>query len=457
MRFMSSTLRFFFYLIFVCFLYSCSEKQKHSDSTYSVFRMDFSDELILDGTVEAINSSYISCPDIYNSIIVYLVEDGSMVEAGDTVCILENQQLIDRLETVQRLYELYQAEYNKGVADLEMNYAMLQAQVRNNETQMAISSLDSLQLQYYTTSQRKIAEIRLEMSRIESRKLKKKLEALETINRSELRTLKLYTMQAERLLQSTKDALKQLILISPKSGMALRAESEITDGKIQEGEEAYPKKPLIIIPESELVQVRIQASETAYKRISLGQKVEYSFDGMPGNYAYGSIAMKSPRGYPMSRKSKVKIFDIVASVDSSRQIPGAGLSANCRVYLNYLSDTIAVPFIAVFQEDSINVVYVKKGSSFVRQEVGIALQSSKEAVIACGLEGGEEIAMLKPQKSQIKGEVLLDCEQRTRYTPRNNDSIPEEFLALPEEVQAEFPSSGSMENEVVPEDYEPFK
>jgi len=431
---MTSTRRYLLLFLFLNLLFSCTKSSDQYDLTYPVVRMDFSDEIVLDGSVEAIQSTIISSPDVNNSTIIYMIEDGTMVEAGDTVCILENQQLTDQLETVERLYEVYKAELNKGLADLELQYALLEAQVRNNETQMAISNLDSLQLKYYTPSQRRIAEIRLEMANIESRKLKKKLEALEKINNSELRKMELYIQQADILLQSIKDQLKQLVLITPKSGLALRGESDTGEGKIQEGEEAYPRKPLIIIPDPSQVRIKIQATETAYKRLSVGQKVEYSFDAMPGNYAQGSIAMKSPRGYTLSRNSRVKFFDVLATVDSSLQIPSAGLSANCRVFLNYLPDTVAVPIISVFQEDSINVVYVKKASGFVRQEVGIALQSSKEAVIACGLQGGEDIAMLQPPKSKIKAEVFLDCEQRNRYKPRKNDSIPDEFMEMPRDI-----------------------
>lgn len=449
---MTLTRTYLLLLLFLSLLFSCTKSKDQYDLTYPVVRMDFSDEIVLEGSVEAIQSTIISSPDVHNSIIIYIIEDGTMVEAGDTVCILENQQLTDQLETVERLYEVYKAELNKGLADLELQYALLEAQVRNNETQMAISNLDSLQLKYYTPSQRRIAEIRLEMANIESRKLKKKLEALEKINRSELRKMELYIMQADMLLQSIKDQLKQLVLITPKAGMALRGESETGEGKIQEGEEAYPRKPLIIIPDPGQVRIKIQASETAYKRLALGQEVEYTFDAMPENYAYGSIVMKSPRGYTLNRNSRAKFFDVLASLDSSLQIPSAGLSANCRVFLNYLPDTVAVPIISVFQEDSMSVVYVKKGSGFVRQEVGVALQSSKEAVIACGLQGGEDIAMLQPPKSKIKAEILLDCEQRNRYKPKNNDSIPEEFMDMPQEVMPQN-SSNQMEEEGTPEEF----
>ncbi len=449
---MTSTQRNLLFFLLLSLLISCTKTTEQYDLIYSVVRMDFSDELVLEGSVEATNSTLINCPDVYNSIVVYLVEDGSWVEAGDTLCILENQPLINQLETVKRLCELYQAEYNKGVADLELNYALLQAQVRNNETQMAISSLDSLQLQYYTESQRKIAEIRLEQARIESRKLKKKLNALETINRSELRRMELYIMQSEMLLQSTRESLDKLILLAPKAGMALRGNSDISDGKLQEGEEVYPQTPLVIIPDSGQLRIKIQATETAYKRLAIGQKVQYTFDAMPGNFAKGSVVMKSPRGYTLKRNSRVKFFDVLASLDSILQTPAAGLSANCRVFLNYLPDTVAVPIVSVFQEDSVSVVYIKKGSGFIRQEVSIALQSSKEAVIACGLQGGEEIAMLQPPKSKIKAEVFLEYEQRNRYKPAKNDSLPADFLEMQQDITPQA-APEQMEEERMSQEY----
>lgn len=452
--YMISLKRHFLLLMFLGLLFSCSKTKEQFDLTSPVVRMDFSDELLLEGSVEAVNSTFVTCPDVYNSTIVYIVEDGTWVNEGDTVCILDNHQLVNQMETLQRLYDLFMAEFSKGRANLEMNYALLQAQVRNNETQKAINNLDSLQLKYYTPSQKKIAEIRLEISEIESNKLNKKLEALEVINRNELRKIELQITQADQVMNGIRESLKKLILLAPKSGMALRGDSDNSNGKLQEGESVYPQNPLVVIPDPDHVRVKIQAGETAYKRLAVGQRVQFSFDGMPGNYAYGTITMKSPQGYTLNRNSRVKFFDVLASVDSSHSLPSAGLSANCRVYLNHLKDTLVVPSISVFQEDSIQVVYVKKASGYVRQEVGIALQSSKEAVIACGLRGGENIALLQPPASKIKAEVLLDCEERKRYKPRKNDSIPELIQELPNETKEQIPRG--IESTDIPEEFLPL-
>jgi hypothetical protein len=56
------------------------------------------------------------------------------------------------------------------------------------------------------------------------------------------------------------------------------------------------------------MKVMISASEGNYKRINVSDFVEYSFDAMPENKAWGKITKKAPVGQPVSENSKVKFF-----------------------------------------------------------------------------------------------------------------------------------------------------
>jgi hypothetical protein len=128
---------------------------------------------------------------------------------------------------------------------------------------------------------------------------------------------------------------------------------------------------------------------------------------MPGNSAWGKILKKAPIGQPISKDSKVKVFEIEASVDSSKIIPEPGLTANCKVIIKRIKDTIVVPQIAIFDVDSMKVVYVKKSDGYEKRQVLLGATSPKNAVIAKGLSGVESISLIKPSSSRIKNSKLL--------------------------------------------------
>ena len=183
--------------------------------------------------------------------------------------------------------------------------------------------------------------------------------------------------------------------------------------------------PVLNIPDLSEMKVTFKASEINYKRISVDNKVEMTFDAMPGNKAYGKIRMKAPVGQPIARGSKVKMFEIEASIDSFDVIPEPGLSAQCKIFLQEVNDTIVVPQISIFEEDSLSVVYAKTNKSFERREIEIAEKSQKYAVVKAGLNGDECVSLIKPHNLKDVKTTLIDRSSDTISTDTiKSDSIP---------------------------------
>ena len=394
-----------FVLLFLLLLGSC--KNKNQSIYYQLIPATFSDIIKVEGTVEAVKSSTITCPSRINGTVIYIIEEGSLVQQGDTVCILENKELVNDYESLLTEVDKSKAQYEKSKADLEMNYAVLKAQVDNNEAQTQITNLDSAQLSYMSPQQRKIKELELKKAAIEKSKFEKKLEFLEKINESELKKVKLQIERNQNRADRIKDQLNDMIMVAAQSGIVMRGIAWATGNKVQEGDQAWGGMPVANIPDLSEMKVTIQAAESVYKRINEGDSLVYTFDAMPGNMAWGKISKKAPMGKPISRNSKVKYFEVTASVDSFKVIPDLGISANCMIVLAELTDTVIVPQLAIFDEDSMNVVYVKTGKHFEKREVLLGASSPKEAVIAAGLSGNEVVTFEKPVTGRIKSTVLL--------------------------------------------------
>ncbi len=388
------------------FLFSCSQENKDI-STYIVSNKNFENILEIEGYVEPVQSTTLTCPRHVDGIVTFLVEDGTYVNEGDVVCVIEFQELQNEYDQILTNLEETKAELNKIKADLYMQYALLEAQVKNNDAETKIAQLDSLQLQYLTPSQKRIKELELEKVAIEKFKYEKKLEALSIINQSEIKKMEINIQHLSNRVQSTKERLDELTLKAPKKGLATRAIYRITNKKLQVGDPVWGNMPLIIIPELEEVKINIWAPEKDYKYINVDDSVYYYFDAMPGNMAWGKILKKAPVGQPQKEGSKVKLFEIEASVDSMLSLPEPGFTANCHVILKQIKDTIVIPQIAIFEEDSMKVVYVKKDKSYEMRQILTGLSSPKEAIIGTGLKRKEEVALSKPETSLIKEKTIL--------------------------------------------------
>jgi multidrug efflux pump subunit AcrA (membrane-fusion protein) len=384
---------------------ACTPGDSNDISTYTVARCDFENSLIIDGYVEPVHSTTIACPPQIEGVVGFLVEDGTYVKKGDLICIVEVAELQTRYDQLKIDLENAEAELNRTQADLNMQYALLEAQVKNNEAEAQIALLDSLQLKYATPNQTRIKELELEQVGINKIRFEKKLQALDIIRQSEIRKKELQIKQLDNRFRSAKEKLDALTIKAPQDGLAIRAVYPITRKKLQVGDPVWHLMPLVILPEFSEMKVKIQAPEIDYKYISVGDSVFFSFDAMPGNSARGKIQMKSPVGEQYKEGSKVKFFDIEASIDSAQVLPEPGFTAACRVVLKQVKDTLVIPQIAIFEEDSMKVVYVKQKKGFEMRQISLGLSSSKDAIVASGLNDKDVIALTKPSDSSVRKKV----------------------------------------------------
>jgi len=393
--------------LLVILLFSCTSGKYNDVPTYDATCKNFENSITVDGFVEPVQTASISCPPNIDGTIIRLIEDGTFVHAGDTVCIIEFQDLQNAYDNTLIDLENTTADFNKTKANLTLQYAILEAQVEDNNANTQIAQLDSLQLAYSPPNIRRMKELELEKVAIQKAQLDNKLQSLDIINKSEIRRWELRIQRINNRIKDLKKRLDALVLKAPKDGLAMIAINRMTGVKHKIGDNVWDNMLIISMPEYSEMKVRISASETEYKYINLDDSVVYTFDAMPKNKAWGKIKKKSPIGTPYKNGSKVKVFDVEASVDSVLLMPSPGFTANCRIIMKEVKDTLVVPQVCVFEEDSMKVAYVKNKNGFEMRQIALGPSSSKEVIITSGLKEKEKIALIKPVNALINNRILL--------------------------------------------------
>jgi len=389
------------------FLYSCQSHEIKETPTYTVKHSDFEDFLTIDGTVEPVQTISIGCPREADGIITFIIKDGSYVNVGDVVCIIEDKEVKKRYNESLINLETANAGLNKNKADLDLQYALLEAQVKNNAAETDIANLDSVQLQYLSPIQKKIKNLELETVAIQKHRLEKKLKSLAIINQSELRKSEFEIQRITNDIKNSKEQMDGLVLKSTQKGLIYKA-NHYSGRKVKEGDNVWNNMPVLTIPDLTKMKVKIYASEGNYKRMDVNNVVEFTFDAMPKNKAWGKILTKSPVGQPIKENSKIKSFEIEASMDSSLVIPGPGLSANCKVVIKRIKNALIIPQIAIFEKDSMKVVYIKKSEkSYELRQVITGATSPKNAVIISGIRLNEKISLLEPKSTMVDKRTLI--------------------------------------------------
>ena len=394
-----------FFLLFG--LTSCNKTEKMPVSNYTVVPSDFEDNLTLEGYVDPTQSISIVCPGSVNGTIVSIIKDGTYVNKGDIIAEIEDKDLLTNYNNDLILLEKAISDLNESKANLELQYSLMEAQVKINQAEGEISNLDAKQMQFLSPNQQKIKKLELEKTSIERKKLQKRLKALDRINKSEVRKLEMRIKQFESRVERSKQKLESLVLTAPKNGIVLIASNMITGNKITIGDMVWDNVLIASIPESEKMRVKLLASEGNFKRIEIHDSVFFSFDAQPENYAWGKITIKSPVGQPVKKNSSVKMFELEASIDSSLVQTEPGFSANCKIVLDRVPDTIVVPQVSIFEKDSMKVVYVQKKDGYELRQVITGKSSPERAIITKGLKRNEIISLIEPSSGLIKLKTLL--------------------------------------------------
>jgi HlyD family secretion protein len=406
-------------IVIVIFLLlpSCIKK-KPNIITYDLKHSDFLETVDATGTIQPVNNIMLVAPSV-NALgltVIYLAKEGTHVLKGDTICILESTDLATSFESLSRDLEKIEGDMKKLEANNAMHLALLNAQVETNKAQLAISMLDSVQLKFAPSVKKRLLTLEMERVNFEKTKLQKKLAAQKRIDNSELIRMRSRIMMQKSRILMYQNQINSLSLVAPCNGIVMHYESPVLSfmssqgagtfgGKIEEGTSVFSNMSLLQIPELEEMQVSVEIPEAEYRRIESGQMVSIRVEAAANMITTGRIKRKTLEKKSPQQTQAVNTYEVIISIDSCHHLMKPGLSANCRIIVKQVKDTIIVPASAIFGRDSLKIVYVADGEKFIPVTVETGFSNSSKSIISKGLTGNETIALMEPPYNLIRKEV----------------------------------------------------
>lgn len=193
-------------------------------------------------------------------------------------------------------------------------------------------------------------------------------------------------------------ALKQLEVIAPQSGIFVH-DKNWRGEKVRAGASMWPGSKIASIPSLDKMQAKMFILETEAGGIAAGQKVELYLDAYPNRKLGGVVNKIATIAAPKLPNNPVKYFEVIVDLDKSEpefMKPGQKLTANIIVHSE--NNAITVPNQVIYQQDGKQWVYVKRGSSFEKQQVTIGKRSNTQSSLVSGVEEGDEIALVQPEE-----------------------------------------------------------
>lgn len=382
---------------------ACSgEKEESKIPEAQVQEGTFQVDLYEEGQIEAFSSININAPNISwrfgNLKIAELVEDGTQVKAGDTVCVFDPSEVNKAiLESEDRLIVSH-AEMEKMMAQHQLDMENLQAEHRTSEITYEITRMQLESAAHESDIKRREIELNLEKAGIALERAKEQIENRRRIQLEEQKQMQLSIDEDEARLKEAHETLGKLTLVSPSDGIAIISRNWSTQSKYQIGDQMWPNNTLMQLPNLSKLKTEININEVDISYITRDLRVEVKPDAFSDSTFTGRVIHVANLAVNKDQNSNIKVFPVEILLDQTHKDLLPGLTVSCRIVIDEIEDVQYIPLEALHTEGNIKYVYRRKGGEYERVEVQTGLTNSDYVIITDGLKRNDHVALIDPTK-----------------------------------------------------------
>lgn len=328
-------------------------------AVYYFFSTDRTSDLVLVGTIDA--NQIVVGPKIMGRIERLAVDEGDEVKAGQTIAVLDRQELTaDRQAAAALLYSLRdqvaQTKATEASTSGETSSGVMNAQARLSAAQATLAQAQADLQRIESDSRRTIAlakdgvasqqaadqaEAQLKAQRAVARAAEDQARAAQAdldmaqarlhqarAAQSTVQATQAQAVNAQRQLEAAEARLGYTKVIAPVSGI-------ITVRAAREGEVVSPGQAIVIVTDLSDTWVRAAIPETQAVNISLGDRLKVRLPS--GDIVSAKVIFKAPEADFATqrdvsrRKRDIKTIALKLSVDNSKKNLVPGMTAEVMV------------------------------------------------------------------------------------------------------------------------------
>ncbi len=380
------------------------------------------------GTLESSNNTEIKCKVRGWSLVTWVIEGGTVVEANDVLVRLDTKRIEDAISQQTTTYHTSAATLAQSKAEvakakiaipayLEGSY---QTQLKSLERSRTIAATNLETAKKMLANTKKMfrrgyvtelevegnaftvtqAELELEVVKTEIDVLNKytKEMRLETLNgnlkanKSKLQADEAGFTMDEGRLQRAHDELKDCVIKAERPGLVIypsaAAWKETPD--IAEGVNVRKDQTLLLMPDLARMQVKVGIHESIVDRVKPGQAARIS---LPDRTLDGKVASVSPVTRPAGWwTGNVVKYDTIIELPSVEGLK-PGMSAEVEVILDRHTDILTIPVAAVVETEAAQFCWVKTAEGTRRRALQLGDSNDSFIVVKAGLKEGEEVIL----------------------------------------------------------------
>lgn len=372
--------------------------------TATVARGKIRSVISTNGKVEPISNFEAHAP-IGTMVQRVLVKEGDHVKKGQL--LVELDAATARSQAAQALSQIRASEADVNAIErggTQEEVLTLQAQLvkAKADRDAARRNLDALQgLQQ--TGAASPAEVRAAQAQLATAEAQVKLlesKQSERYSQPEISSVKAKQTEAQSAYSAAEDILSQLVIRAPFSGV-------IYSLPVRQGTYVNPGE--LVLQEADLSKVLVRAyvDEPDVARLSPGEKIEVSWDAIPGRTWAGAVS-NVPASVKLHGTRNVGETTCIVPNEDFKLLPN--INVGVTIVTTEHDHVLTVPREALHLDDGTPYVYMVARSELERRTVQTSISNLTKAEIAGGLPEGAKVALgsvnSKPLRDHLSVRVV---------------------------------------------------
>lgn len=375
------------------------------------------------GTLEAERSVGVNSE--INGKIITLIREGTVVQQGDELAVLDTSELEREVRNLTLEYENRVADVDRVMAEFDLLQESNRTDKEQTEAQLAFDKNELTLAEQDLDKKKRLADEKLvpgtQVDQAEGvvrskdlavqkgeaqLKLKlKEIESNESQKKAEIRNMEFRSKVAKTALDREEEAMSGAVILAPSPGLVVLTQIHDSSGRrpLREGDNVSPRQTLCQLPDLSSMLVKVQVGEADAPKLSIGMPVIIRLEAAPKKVFHGSVKSISSlatesnpwEGGTPGRKN----FEVTIGVtEKDPSVIKPGMTADAEFISDEVPNAVYVPIESVIEQSAKTYVYVKEGRSYRRVPVKTGRSNDNFICITEGLKAGQVVALRDPTR-----------------------------------------------------------
>jgi len=362
---------------------------------------------------------------IGNIRIQDIIPEGTVVDSGDYVALLDRSESDNALKDMEDALERAEAQYTRTQLDTTITLSNLRDELINLEYALEERNLTLEQSQFEPPATIRQAEIALDRAvrALEQAGQNYRLriqQAQEDMNEASINLA-----QQRRRYQEMLDVLQKFEIRAPKSGMVIY-HREWNGARRTVGSNISPwDLTVATLPDLSSMLSRTYVNEIDVSKVRAGQAVRIGVDAFPERQYSGRIMQVANVGEQMPN-TDAKVFEVQIRINEYDPILRPAMTTSNVIVTQTFEDVLFIPLEAINLSDSIPYVFRKDGT---KQIVVLGGANDNHVIVEQGLSENDRVYLTRPDnpdRFRLTGEELIAVIEEKKEQERAQESARRE-------------------------------